>query len=107
MINDFSNGYVKILIATDVASRGIDFPNISYVINREIPRNIEDYVHRIGRTGRGGSTGTAITLVKENENIICHELLKILNKFKQEVPEWFREIVRNSRNDGDRSIIEK
>ena len=48
----FSNGEVPILIATDVASRGLDFPNVSYVFNFDMPKNIEDYIHRIGRTGR-------------------------------------------------------
>ena len=89
-----------------MASRGIDFPNISYVINREIPRQIEDYVHRVGRTGRCGYSGTAITLVKDNENFVSQELMKILKKFKQEIPEWFEEVVRNSRhNSNDRSTI--
>ena len=84
------------MIATDVASRGIDFPHISYAINKEIPRNIEDYVHRIGRTGRCGNFGTAITLVKTNEGMISKDLLKILTKFKQEIPDWFREVCRNA-----------
>jgi ATP-dependent RNA helicase DDX3X len=99
VIDDFSNGKVKILIATDVASRGIDFPNISYVINKEIPRNIEDYVHRVGRTGRSGYSGTAITLIRDDETASCQDLLNILKKFKQEIPDWFEEVCRNAKAD--------
>ena len=79
-----------------MASRGIDFPNISYVINIQIPRNIQDYIHRIGRTGRNGSPGTAITLIKNNEPTVIKELYDILKKFKQEIPDWFEIILKNS-----------
>lgn len=58
---------VSILIATDVAARGIDIPTISHVINFDLPNGVEDYVHRIGRTGRAGATGVAYSLVKPNE----------------------------------------
>jgi superfamily II DNA/RNA helicase len=60
-------GKVKILVATDVAARGIDVPAISHVINFDLPDNVEDYVHRIGRTGRAGSTGIAYTFVHPKE----------------------------------------
>ena len=55
---------MKILVATDVASRGIDIQDITYVFNFDFPRNIEEYVHRVGRTGRAGKTGTAISLME-------------------------------------------
>jgi superfamily II DNA/RNA helicase len=92
-------------LATDVASRGIDFPHITYVINTTIPRNIEDYVHRVGRTGRSGLKGTAITLIDHSNPGPVHELQKILKKFKQEIPEWFEELCRQnfSSNDNVRS----
>jgi len=83
------------MIATDVASRGIDFPQISYVINREMPRSIEDYVHRVGRTGRGGNSGTAITIIKDSEGA-TKDLLKLLQKNKQAVPDWFKDIISDS-----------
>ena len=61
---DLKTGEVKILVATDVASRGIDIQDITYVFNFDFPRNIEEYVHRVGRTGRAGKTGTAISLME-------------------------------------------
>lgn len=59
----FKENYIDILVATDVAARGLDIPNVSHVINFDIPATYEDYVHRIGRTGRAGKTGTALTFV--------------------------------------------
>ncbi|KAL8690174.1 MAG: hypothetical protein Q9218_004324 [Villophora microphyllina] len=62
VLNEFKTGKSPIMVATDVASRGIDVKNITHVLNYDYPNNSEDYVHRIGRTGRAGSKGTAITL---------------------------------------------
>ncbi|PIR38314.1 MAG: ATP-dependent RNA helicase [Candidatus Zambryskibacteria bacterium CG10_big_fil_rev_8_21_14_0_10_42_12] len=61
----FKRNNVQILVATDVAARGLDIPNVSHVINFDMPATYEDYVHRIGRTGRGGKTGKALTFVEE------------------------------------------
>ncbi|MDP6336882.1 MAG: helicase-related protein, partial [Nitrospinaceae bacterium] len=66
VLEDFKIGKIDILIATDVASRGIHVDNISHVINYDVPQDPEDYVHRIGRTARAGAEGTAITLCCEN-----------------------------------------
>ena len=66
-ISDLRRGRVKLLVATDVAARGLDVNGISHVINFDLPRFAEDYVHRIGRTGRAGATGTAISFVSLNE----------------------------------------
>jgi len=66
VLEDFKMGRLNILIATDVASRGIHVDNITHVINYDVPQDPEDYVHRIGRTARAGATGTAITLCCEN-----------------------------------------
>ncbi len=63
----FRNGNVKLLIATDLAARGLDIPHISHVINYDVPQWAEDYVHRIGRTGRAGRTGVAVTLASQAE----------------------------------------
>lgn len=60
-MNNFKSGKVSILIATDVASRGLDVKDIEYVINYDMPKIIEDYVHRIGRTGRAGASGISIS----------------------------------------------
>lgn len=62
-LRDFKSGQVNVLVATDVAARGLDIPNVSHVINFDAPRQYEDYVHRIGRTGRAGKSGTALTFV--------------------------------------------
>ncbi|MBF9045250.1 DEAD/DEAH box helicase [Rhodobacterales bacterium HKCCE4037] len=61
-LDGFRNGSIKLLVASDVAARGLDIPNVSHVINYDVPSHAEDYVHRIGRTGRAGKTGVAITL---------------------------------------------
>lgn len=63
-LKSFKDNKAKILIATDVAARGLDIPNVSHVINYDLPSTYEDYIHRIGRTGRGGKTGTALTFVE-------------------------------------------
>lgn len=66
-LEDFRSGRQRVLVATDVASRGLDVDNISHVVNFDVPGSPEDYIHRIGRTGRASSTGTAITFVSRNE----------------------------------------
>jgi superfamily II DNA/RNA helicase len=66
-ITRMRQGKIKILIATDVASRGIDISTISHIINFDLPTNVEDYVHRIGRTGRAGAKGVACSFVSFKE----------------------------------------
>ena len=65
MINRFRDGELDILIATNVAARGIDIPEITHVVNYDVPDNAEEYVHRTGRTGRAGRAGKAISFVSE------------------------------------------
>jgi len=65
VMHDFRSGKLNLLVATNVASRGLDIPSISHVINFDMPANVEEYVHRIGRTGRMGRDGTAVTFVSE------------------------------------------
>jgi ATP-dependent RNA helicase RhlE len=76
-LEGFKNGDVKILVATDIAARGIDIHQLPYVINLDLPNVAEDYVHRIGRTGRAGENGHAISLVAAEEAL----LLKAIEKF--------------------------
>ena len=64
-LRNFKNDSVNILVATDVAARGLDIPNVTHVINFDQPKVYDDYVHRIGRTGRAGKTGTALTFVQK------------------------------------------
>ena len=77
-LNEFKNAKNKILIASDVAGRGIDIKNISHVINFDVPTNPEDYVHRIGRTGRAGKKGTAITFVLKKDTKYLQEIEKLI-----------------------------
>jgi len=62
-LNDFKNCRISILLATDVASRGLDIEDVSHVINYDLPNTFEDYIHRIGRTGRANKKGVALTFV--------------------------------------------
>ncbi len=82
VLSSFLNGNTKHLIASDVASRGLDIPEVSHVFNFDLPVNLEDYVHRIGRTGRAGKTGKAITICFEREEPL---IKKIENLIKQKI----------------------
>lgn len=75
------------MIATDVASRGIDVLDITAVVNYDFPGNIEDYVHRIGRTGRAGNQGTAFSFFTYTDAGKAKDLIKVLLEAKQPVPE--------------------
>jgi ATP-dependent RNA helicase RhlE len=82
-IGAFKEGSVRILVATDVASRGIDVTNVSHVINFDVPIIIEDYVHRIGRTGRALQSGDAITFCNEAERYYINKIEKLI---RQQIP---------------------
>ncbi len=82
-INAFKEGSVRILVATDVAARGLDVSNVSHVINFDVPIVIEDYVHRIGRTGRAYQTGDAITFCTPAEEYYIHKIEKLI---RQQIP---------------------
>ena len=97
-IKKFSSGEIPILVATDVASRGLDFPNVSYVFNFDMPKNIEDYIHRIGRTGRVGNKGKAISFYNENNKQIGYALVNELKKSGQKIPEFLEEFDYYSNN---------
>ncbi|MCC6533543.1 MAG: DEAD/DEAH box helicase [Burkholderiales bacterium] len=77
---DFKNGEVRVLVATDVASRGIDIEELPIVVNYELPYSPEDYVHRIGRTGRAGSSGEAISLVEPEEHKLLADIERLLKR---------------------------
>jgi ATP-dependent RNA helicase DBP3 len=89
-LNNFKNGSCPLLIATDVAARGLDIPNVEYVLNYTFPLTIEDYIHRIGRTGRAGSNGTSHTLFTQYDKAHAGELSNVLRDANQEVPEALR-----------------
>ena len=86
-ITEFKAERKDVLVATDVAGKGLDFPNIQHVINYDMPEEIENYVHRIGRTGRGGKTGIATTFInKDQSESILLDLKHLLKEAKQRIP---------------------
>lgn len=88
-LNTFKMGYNPLMVATAVAARGLDIPHVSLVVNYDLPSDIDDYVHRIGRTGRAGNTGHAISFFNQNNLNIIRNLFEILKEAKQEIPDWF------------------
>lgn len=86
-ITEFKAGTKDVLVATDVASKGLDFPDIQHVINYDMPKEIEDYVHRIGRTGRCGKTGVATSFInRECSETTLLDLKHLLKEAKQKIP---------------------
>ncbi|WP_024544561.1 DEAD/DEAH box helicase [Picosynechococcus sp. NKBG15041c] len=79
-LNEFKQGKVRVLVATDVASRGLDIDQLPHVVNFELPNVPEDYVHRIGRTGRAGNEGRAISLVSHDEHPLLKDIEKLLKR---------------------------
>lgn len=83
----FKSAETPLLVATDVAARGLDIPNVEHVVNYTFPLTIEDYVHRIGRTGRGGKTGKSLTFFTEMDKAHAGELIRVLKDADQKVPD--------------------
>ena len=79
-LDGFRNGKYQVMVATDIAARGIDVEGISHVINYDVPTHAEDYVHRIGRTGRAEATGDAITFVSSEEGKYLREVSKFIGR---------------------------
>ncbi|CAH9122673.1 unnamed protein product [Cuscuta epithymum] len=92
VLSQFRTGRTPILVATDVAARGLDIKDIRVVINYDFPTGIEDYVHRIGRTGRAGATGVAYTFFTEQDGKHTSDLIKVLEGANQRVPVELRDI---------------
>ncbi|GCB78093.1 hypothetical protein scyTo_0019358, partial [Scyliorhinus torazame] len=91
-LGDFRTGKCPVLVATAVAARGLDIEHVQHVINFDLPSTIDEYVHRIGRTGRCGNVGKAISFFDSNTDLpIARALLKILSDAQQEVPIWLEE----------------
>ncbi|XP_054962781.1 DEAD box protein 53 [Pan paniscus] len=86
-VEDFKSGNIKILITTDIVSRGLDLNDVTHVYNYDFPRNIDVYVHRVGYIGRTGKTGTSVTLITQRDSKMAGELIKILDRANQSVPE--------------------
>mmetsp|Transcript_29864 Transcript_29864/g.84173 ORF Transcript_29864/g.84173 Transcript_29864/m.84173 type:complete len:625 (+) Transcript_29864:371-2245(+) len=86
VLRNFRDGRSPIMVATDVAARGLDIPNVAGVINFDFPNGVEDYIHRIGRTGRAGNTGTAWTFLGPQDGKYAKELMRVLREAEQYVP---------------------
>merc|ERR1712129_588494 len=102
VLNEFKEGKSPILIATDVASRGLDVKDIKYVINYDFPSQIEDYVHRVGRTGRAGATGSSYTFFTADKSKLAKDLIGVLREASQPVPEELEKLGGGGYGDGDR-----
>jgi len=92
-IRRFKEGACKVMIATDVAARGLDIQDVEYVVNYDFPRDIENYIHRIGRTGRADKKGTSITYMTPDDATFASKLIKILEEAEQEVSPELVELV--------------
>ena len=87
VLQEFKQGKIQVLVATDVAARGLDIVELKYVINFELPFIAQDYIHRIGRTGRAGSAGLAITLFSQDDVLLLEEVEVVLDKRLPQ--QWF------------------
>ncbi|GLT39454.1 hypothetical protein SLA2020_136430 [Shorea laevis] len=108
-LRSFKSGATPILVATDVAARGLDIPHVAHVVNFDLPNDIDDYVHRIGRTGRAGKTGLATAFFNENNGSLARPLADLMQEANQEVPAWLSRFAarssfggRNRRSGGGR-----
>ena len=96
----FRSGYTPVLVATAVAARGLDIPNVTHVVNYDLPTDIDDYVHRIGRTGRAGNTGRSTAFFDPSrDKTILKDLMDILREANQEVPDWLEQCRRRLEGD--------
>ncbi|KAF1929731.1 DEAD-domain-containing protein [Didymella exigua CBS 183.55] len=90
----FRSGRCPILVATAVAARGLDIPNVTHVVNYDLPTDIDDYVHRIGRTGRAGNTGIATAFFNRGNRGVVRDLIDLLKEANQEIPQFLESIAR-------------
>ncbi|XP_051660629.1 probable ATP-dependent RNA helicase DDX4 isoform X3 [Manacus candei] len=96
-LQDFRSGKCPVLVATSVAARGLDIESVQHVINFDLPSTIEEYVHRIGRTGRCGNTGKAVCFFdNDSDGHLAQSLIKVLSDAQQEVPLWLTEVAFES-----------
>ncbi|XP_053654725.1 ATP-dependent RNA helicase DDX3X isoform X9 [Cherax quadricarinatus] len=93
----FRSGQCPILVATAVAARGLDIPHVKHVINFDLPSDIEEYVHRIGRTGRMGNLGLATSFFNDKNRNMVRDLVELLQEAKQELPKWLEAIASETR----------
>ncbi|XP_055814642.1 DEAD-box ATP-dependent RNA helicase 37-like [Solanum dulcamara] len=102
-LRSFKSGNTPILVATDVAARGLDIPHVAHVVNFDIPNDIDDYVHRIGRTGRAGKSGLATAFFNENNSSVARSLADLMQEANQEVPAWLSRYAARSSHGGGKN----
>ncbi|XP_061711952.1 ATP-dependent RNA helicase DDX3X isoform X1 [Cydia pomonella] len=93
----FRSGQTPILVATAVAARGLDIPHVRHVINFDLPSDVEEYVHRIGRTGRMGNLGVATSFFNDSNRGLARDLVELLVEAKQDVPNWLTSTAADGR----------
>ena len=105
ILRDFRNGEIDILVATDVAQRGLDIKGIDYVVNFDCPKNPTDYLHRIGRCGRAGAKGVSMTFIaRESDTGMMNDIAKIIKDVGQVVPEELTTFTSRGGSSGESSI---
>ena len=102
-LRSFKSGNTPILVATDVAARGLDIPHVAHVVNFDLPNDIDDYVHRIGRTGRAGKKGLATAFFNDNNSSLARALSELMQEANQEVPAWLSRYAARSSFGGGRN----
>ncbi|CAG8660702.1 10115_t:CDS:2, partial [Acaulospora colombiana] len=102
-LESFRTGRTPIMVATAVAARGLDIPNVTHVINYDLPTDIDDYVHRIGRTGRAGNAGQSTAFFNRGNKGLVRDLIDLLKEANQEIPVWLENIARENSGFGPRS----
>jgi len=95
-LHTFRTGRTPIMVATAVAARGLDIPNVTHVVNYDLPSDIDDYVHRIGRTGRAGNTGVSTAFFNRGNKNIVRDLVELLREANQEIPSWLETVAHES-----------
>lgn len=93
-LKDFKHGQCSLLVCTGILGRGHDIPRVKYIVNYDVPQKIEDYVHRIGRTGRAGEKGFALTFLTQNDYGIAPDLVQVLRQTDQPVTIALEELAR-------------
>ena len=95
-LQTFRTGRTPIMVATAVAARGLDIPNVTHVINYDLPSDIDDYVHRIGRTGRAGNTGVSTAFFNRGNKNIVRDLVELLREANQDIPGWLETVAHEA-----------
>ena len=94
----FTNGRAQIMVATDVAARGLDIPNVSHIINLDLPTDLDTYTHRIGRTGRAGKKGLATSFWNENNSSFLNNFINHLKEARLPIPEGLEQYEETRNN---------